>query len=543
MEARLRRVAGKLVEQLRHILPHHRVAGEQAEIGVLARGLRIVVAGAHVAVAGEAVRLLTNDERELAVRLQPDNAVDDVYAGAFELARPRNVRILVEARLEFDEREHLLAGLCGVDERVDDRRVARRAVERLLDGEHLRVGGRLREERLHRRRERVVRVMQQNVALADRGEDVLRAARLDLGDLPVRRRHEGREFQVRPVDAAEFEEHGGVERRRQTVHLVRRHAHLVRKQLGEERRRLIGDLQADRRSETAAQQFLLDRVEQILGVVFLHLDIFVSGDAEGARLLDDHAREQRLQMCDDQILHCDEAVADVLRLVFGHVVDGNETVEIVGNLHSCEVGLAGGRVLHEHGEIDRTAGNIGEGVRRVHRERREHWEDLLAEVAGEALLLGDRELVPAEQLDVLLGEFGQDRVDDVMRMLVLQAVRLLGDCAHLLAWAQSARARHGDAGVDAALETGDTDHEELVEIAGEDRREARAFDDRNRLVLREFEHAFVEFEPAELAVEEAVGWQRELALHVLPLVAFVRFGDMFGNLAAQNRLRWCVENL
>ena len=128
-------------------------------------------------------------------------------------------------------------------------------------------------------------------------------------------------------------------------------------------------------------------------------------------------------------------------------------------------------------------------------------------------------------------------------MLVLQAVRLLGDRAHLLAWAQSARARHGDAGVDAALETGDADHEELVEIAGEDRREARAFDDRDRLVLRKFEHAFVEFEPAELAVEEAVGWQRELALHVLPLVAFVRFSDVFGNLAAQNRLRWCVENL
>ena len=55
------------------------------------------------------------------MRLQSDDAVDDVHTRALELARPCDVRVLVEARLEFDEREHLLAGVRGVDERVDDR--------------------------------------------------------------------------------------------------------------------------------------------------------------------------------------------------------------------------------------------------------------------------------------------------------------------------------------------------------------------------------------------------------------------------------------
>ena len=62
----------------------------------------------------------------------------------------------------------------GVDQRVDDRRIAGRTVQRLLDGQHLRIGRGLRQERLHGRREGIVRVVQQDVALADGGENVLR---------------------------------------------------------------------------------------------------------------------------------------------------------------------------------------------------------------------------------------------------------------------------------------------------------------------------------------------------------------------------------
>ena len=149
MEAGLRRITGELVEQAGQILADYRVAGQQAKIGVHAGGLRIVVAGAHVAVAPQAVRLLTDHERELAVRFESDDAVDHVHAGAFQLARPHDVRILIEARFDFDERKHLLAGMGGVNQRVDNRRIAGRAVQRLLDGEHLRIGGSLCEERLH----------------------------------------------------------------------------------------------------------------------------------------------------------------------------------------------------------------------------------------------------------------------------------------------------------------------------------------------------------------------------------------------------------
>ena len=119
---------------------------EEAEVGVDARRRRVVVAGAEVHVAAHGVALAAHDERDLGVRLEADEAVDHVHAGPLERARPLDVVLLVEARLELDEHGDLLAVLGRARERGDDRRVGAGAVERLLDGEHVRVVGRLLEE-------------------------------------------------------------------------------------------------------------------------------------------------------------------------------------------------------------------------------------------------------------------------------------------------------------------------------------------------------------------------------------------------------------
>ncbi len=134
-------------------------------------------------------------------------------------------------------------------------------------------------------------------------------------------------------------------------------------------------------------------------------------------------------------------------------------------------------------------------------------------------------------------------VDDIVRVLVLQSVRLVADGAQLLPRAQSGGGGHGDAGVDAALQARHADHEELVEVVREDRGEARALDDRQVLVLGELEDALVELQPAQFAVEEAVVRQRFFASLKLALVVLIGLGDMLSYLAAQNRLRGCVKNL
>src|SRR3546814_18233234 len=72
------------------------------------------------------------------VRLPLDEAVDDLHPGAFELVRPEQILLLVEARLQFDDGGHRFARLGRLDQRADDRRLVAGAIERLLDRDDVR---------------------------------------------------------------------------------------------------------------------------------------------------------------------------------------------------------------------------------------------------------------------------------------------------------------------------------------------------------------------------------------------------------------------
>ena len=164
--------AGEEVEHVGDVVAELLVARQQAEIRVQARGLGVVVAGADVQVVADAVALAAHDQDALGVRLQRRQAVDDVHARLFQRAAPVDVRALVEARLDLDQAHGLLAALGGADQRGNERRVVARPVHGLLDREHVRVVDRLLDEPLDRAHERVVRVVQQDVALAHRAQHV-----------------------------------------------------------------------------------------------------------------------------------------------------------------------------------------------------------------------------------------------------------------------------------------------------------------------------------------------------------------------------------
>ena len=118
---------------------------------------------------------LPHDEAQLAVGLQVDEAVDDVDAGRLQAGRPLDVVALVEPRLQLDEHRHLLAGLGGLDQQVDQRRVRADAVQRHLDGDDVRVLDGRAQERLDRG-ERLERVVDQEVLIADLLEDLVRSS-------------------------------------------------------------------------------------------------------------------------------------------------------------------------------------------------------------------------------------------------------------------------------------------------------------------------------------------------------------------------------
>ena len=114
-------VTGDEIEDARNVARDHRIGGEERQVGVDARRNRVIVAGADMHEGLERLALAPHDQRELAVGLQLDEAVDHLRAGALEVARPADVGLLVEARLEFDQRGDGLAGFGGFGERLDDR--------------------------------------------------------------------------------------------------------------------------------------------------------------------------------------------------------------------------------------------------------------------------------------------------------------------------------------------------------------------------------------------------------------------------------------
>ncbi len=160
----------------------------------------------------------------------------------------------------------------------------------------------------------------------------------------------------------------------------------------------------------------------------------------------------------------------------------------------------------------------------------------------QALLLARLELVPVDERDALRGERRLHVVGEDARVAVHELVRALADRVEHLARRQARGGRDRDARRHAALEAGDADHEELVQVGREDREEPHPLQQRLARVLRELEHALVEREPAQLAVGEPVVGQRtevELRTHRFDLRLL---GDVLRDVRGEVRVEVrCVD--
>jgi hypothetical protein len=144
------RVAGQHVEQVRDIGPQIRVAGEKANVAVQTRRDIVVVAGAHVHIAADAIPFAAHDEQKLGVDLEAHQPIDHVHARLLQGAGPSDVVLLVKARLELHQHGHLFAVFACLHQRGHDGRVGPHAVEGLLDGQHVRILDSLLQEMDHR---------------------------------------------------------------------------------------------------------------------------------------------------------------------------------------------------------------------------------------------------------------------------------------------------------------------------------------------------------------------------------------------------------
>ena len=137
----------------------------------------------------------------------------------------------------------------------------------------------------------------------------------------------------------------------------------------------------------------------------------------------------------------------------------------------------------------------------IERQRRQHRKDLALEVgfAESALLVGQLGVV--EQANALIAQLGLNIVEPAAAMLIGQHVDGAADRDQLLGGRRAIGRAADHAGGDLLLDAGHADHKEFIEVGAEDREELDPLQQRVLLVKRLLQHAPVELQPAQLAVE------------------------------------------
>ena len=454
----------------------------------------------HVAAQGAArARLFAaHDHQHLGVRLVTDDAVDDVRTDLLELGRPADVGFLVEARHQFDDDGDLLAVLGGAQQRLHQHRVGAGTVDGHLDRHHLRVGRRLLEQ-FDDRGEALVGMMQQDVAGGDRGKDVVPLLQR-LGQAGA----EGTELEVVALHPVGYlHQAHQIDRAGDAVEVGVVQVELRQQELGHRVRAVVGDLEAHAVAKVALREFALDLGAQVLDFFLVDEEVAVARHAElvtaehghsGKQFADEGVQYRREE--DEAVL----AIAQALR-------QADDARQHARSLHDRRPRAApeGVLALEFDGEVEALVEHAREGVRRVEADRRQHRHDFAEEIVPDPLELHLAPVAAPDEADSLGSELGQDLVVEQRVLFVDQRVRLVADQRVGGTRRQAVGGDRDRVELELLLEPGDTDLEELVEIAAHDAQETQPLEQRRMRILGLRQHAAVERQDAELAVEEILG--------------------------------------
>ena len=155
-------------------------------------------------------------------------------------------------------------------------------------------------------------------------------------------------------------------------------------------------------------------------------------------------------------------------------------------------------------EVEALVEHARERVRGVQPDGREERHHLAEEIVADPLLLRRRPLGAAQEPDAFLRERGKDLLVQEPVLALDDALRARGDLAEHLERLHAVGARGRGAELDLLLHARDADLEELVQVRRDDAQELQPLEERHRLVLGLREHASIEFERLQLAVEEVI---------------------------------------
>ncbi len=385
------------------------VGGEQAVVAVDAGRVFVEVAGAEVGIEAMRLPLLPHDEGQFAVHLHARERVAHVHARLLQLFAPAQVGLLVEARLDLDEGEHLLAAPCRLHEGVHDAGAPRHPVQDDLDVGDGRID-RCLLEHAHHALVAVVGHVDEVIAFGNLAEKVVRLLEAAVGD-----GRQGRVLQVRHPEVGKAEEVEVV-----VVPALDEQVPAFQLELlAEEIEQLTGHRsvvdEARGRPHVALGQARLDLLDQVARKLVVDVELGVAGELDGVGIHDLVTRKHLAHVVAHHVVEHDDVV--LARQGRQH----QEARQVIGRDFYDGV-LRGARLAVAHVERQVEGGVVEERPHLVgHQQHGLHeGQHVVVEVVLDELALLLVQVEPPQQVDVVVGQFGHDLVlEDVAELLLL----------------------------------------------------------------------------------------------------------------------------
>ena len=424
--------------------------------------------------------------------LEAGEAVDDVDAGFLQLLGPLDVVRLVEAGFQLHQRGDLLPVLRGLDESADERGIAAGAVKRLLDRKHLRIAGGLLDK-IDDGLKRVVGMVEQDILRAQGVKDGCRVAQR--GGV---HRGEDRELQIGPVEISDALEAHQIDRALQAENMVRRQTEFVAERRKEHGVHAVLDLKAHGGTAAEVAQLLLDLHQEVCSFLLVDVEFAVAGDAKRVGRRQPITGEEFAGAELDNLAQKNRALRTAAARQNAHQPRQNPRHRQNGD-EVFDLGRRG--IVQRDDDVEFLVAELGKRMRLIEGERRQDGINLFPEIGTHPGEFARGEVAGGLEVDAF-GREGRDQLLAPAAVLILdEGVDAGADLLELLARIEAVGAGFDDARVALLHETGDADLEKLVEVAAGDGQKAHPLDQRMAVALRLFEHAAVEREPAEFAIE------------------------------------------
>ena len=452
----------------------------------------MVVAGTEMRVGPDGAGFAAHHQRQFRVGFEFGEAEHHLDPGRLHRTGEADVGFLVEAGAQFHHGGDGFAGFRGLDQRLDDRAVAAGTVQRLLDGDHAGILRGLAQE-LHHDVETLVGVVDDDVLGANGGETIA----AEVADAFGEAGGVGLEQEVRPVLDDELFQVG---RRQETVFRV---GFVVRRaeRIADKRPQIVGhvlvELEMDHHAPAAPFQRGFVGTDEVFRF-FLEFHIGIANDPEQALAGHAESRKHAIEEQEDQVLQQHEPD----RFVRSAGGQANEALDLRRQrqqaAHRQPVFLPQQQQGHDEAHV----GNEGERVCGIDGQWGQNGKHPLHEPRIQPVPVAFGQGGGLADLDPFFSQ-QSGQIPPHALLIGQQGFGARFDLRQLLCGGAPVGGHMGYAGLGLALQPGDADGIELIEVGRADRQEAQPLQERMAGVLGLLDHAVVEVEPGEFPVDEA----------------------------------------